>query len=160
MCPSAEFVEGSELVLDQQEIALGVGWTEPAKGSSVTRIGSIVFLSMQVKNEAEPAYASGTTYAAKALVSESGKLYESIAGSNVGHTPSTDAGVHWKLLDATNDLVCTLPEQFWPAATTVTPDGKFSVSTAGVLTSTFALTSEAGTYVPLQLSYRAQVQTP
>ncbi len=45
------------------------------------------------------AYAAGTEYAQKALVYESGVVYESITeGKQKGHTPSTDAGVHWKSL--------------------------------------------------------------
>lgn len=41
-------------------------------------------------------YAAGTTYSAAAtVVGSDGYIYSSIAGSNVGNDPVTDAGVHW-----------------------------------------------------------------
>jgi hypothetical protein len=45
------------------------------------------------------AYNAGTEYAQKALVYESGVVYESITeGKQKAHTPSSDGGVHWKSL--------------------------------------------------------------
>jgi hypothetical protein len=45
------------------------------------------------------AYAAGTEYEDKALVYEGNTVYESITeGKQKGHTPSIDAGVHWKAL--------------------------------------------------------------
>jgi hypothetical protein len=160
MSPALGFTEDSLIVLDRESVALGVGWSEPAAGSDVTRIGSLVTVSMQVKNIAEPAWVEGTTYAAHEIVSEGGSLYESIAGANKEHKPSSDAGVHWKLLTATPTHVCTLPADYRPAVTTVTEDGKFSVATTGVVTATFALTAAAGSYIPFQLSFKAAVPTP
>jgi hypothetical protein len=158
--PSAEYTEGSELVLDEETVALAAGWTEPAKGSNITRIGSLVVLSMQVKNEAEPAWVEATVYAAKALVSEGGKVYESLAAGNEKHKPSSDAGVHWKEVIATPTVVATLPEQYWPAAAMESNDGKFTLSTEGVLKTSVALTSSPASYIPVQLSYRAAILTP
>lgn len=160
MSPLAEFSEGTQVVLDETQVTLLPGWTEPATGSDVTRIGSLVTLTMQVANEAEPAYVSGTTYAAKEVASEAGALYESIAGGNKGNQPSTDAGVHWRVLSATNDEVCVLPVDYRPLVATKTPDGKFIVKTNGIVESTFALTSASSGFVPLQLSFRAAVQIP
>jgi hypothetical protein len=160
MTPLAEFTEGSLMTLDEEPILLNAGWSEPAVGSDVTRIGSLVTVSMQVKNVAEAAYANGTTYAAKEVVTEAGALYESIAGGNVGHKPSSDAGAHWKLLTAAATTVLTLPVQYRPLVATVTEDGKFSVATTGVVTFTGSMEAAAGSYIPFQLSYRAAVQTP
>ena len=42
-------------------------------------------------------YASGTTYGQGAMVSLNGVVYISIATGNTGHSPDTDAGVHWIL---------------------------------------------------------------
>ncbi|HSZ70257.1 MAG TPA: baseplate J/gp47 family protein [Solirubrobacteraceae bacterium] len=45
------------------------------------------------------AYAAGTEYSEGQLVYEAGIVYESItSGLQKGHTPSSDAGVHWKSL--------------------------------------------------------------
>lgn len=160
MSPALGFTEDSLVVIDHNNIALALGWTETAVGSNVTRIGSLVTISMQVKNIAEPAWVEATTYAAKEVVSEGGSIYESIAGANKEHKPSSDAGVHWKLLTSTPTKVCTLPADYAPAVTTVTEDGKFSVATTGVVTATFALTAAASSFIPFQLSYVAAVGTP
>jgi hypothetical protein len=50
--------------------------------------------------------------------------------------------------------------QYRPLAITTTPDGKFTVQLNGEIEATGALTSEAGEYIPLQLSYRAADATP
>jgi hypothetical protein len=42
-----------------------------------------------------PTYNSGTTYGAGAIVDYLGIIYASLAGSNIGHQPDTDAGAHW-----------------------------------------------------------------
>lgn len=160
MSPLAEFQEGSEVVLDEEPVALQPGWSEPATGSDITRIANLVTLSMQVKNVANAAYEAEAVYAAKATVVEAGKLYESLAAGNTGHTPSTDGGVHWRLLTATPTHVTVLPAQYRPSVTTVTADGNFSVSPEGVVTSTFSIAAEPGAYKVLQLSYRAAVTTP
>lgn len=156
--PTAMYEEGTELVIDSEAVALGTGWTEPAAGSDVGRIGRMVFLALQLTNAARGAYSAETTYGAGALVTETGVTYASKAAGNIGHTPSSDAGVHWTVVAAPT-AVCTLPKDYWPAATTVTPDGKFSISTAGVITSTYSLV--AGTALtPLQLQYKAALVTP
>ena len=160
MSPLAEFTEGTMVQLDAEEIVLAPGWSEPAEGSDVMRTGNTVTVAMQVKNIAEPAWVEATEYAVGAIVAEGGKLYESLVGENKEHKPSTDGGVHWKELTATPTHVCTLPERYRPAVATVTPDGKFSIATTGVVTATFSLVAEAESFVPLQLSYRAADTTP
>ncbi len=51
---------------------------------------------------APAAYASGTTYAKDALVLGSdNNIYQSVAGSNIGHDPTTDDGTHWVLTGQT-----------------------------------------------------------
>jgi hypothetical protein len=57
------------------------------------------------------AYAAGTEYEQKALVSEAGTVYESITeAKQKGHTPSTDAGVHWKSLGGITMTLTEGPE--------------------------------------------------
>lgn len=160
MCPLAEFQEGSEIVVDEKSVALLPGWSEPASGSDVTRIGNLVTLSMQVKNEAEDEWEAEGVYAAKAVTVREGHLFESLVAGNTGHDPKTDGGVHWKLLTETPTRVTVLPPDFRPSVTTVTADGNFSVSAEGVISAAFALTSEPGAYKVLQLSYRAAVPIP
>jgi len=47
---------------------------------------------------APAAYASGTTYAKDALVLGSdNNIYQSVAGANIGHDPTTDDATHWVL---------------------------------------------------------------
>jgi len=158
--PNQTWWESTEIELESSSTALAPGWSEATPGSDISRTGDLVVLSMQVKNVAEPEWLVGTTYAANAIVARTGSTYKSIAGGNVGNDPATDAGVHWTLITASPTKVCTLPPEFRPAATTVTPDGKFSVASTGVVTATVALTAEPGSFLPLQLAFRATTVNP
>lgn len=64
--------------------------------SSVAYI-SLIDLNLANTPSATPGpWASGTTYSAAATVYGSdGYVYSSVGGSNIGHDPITDAGVHW-----------------------------------------------------------------
>jgi hypothetical protein len=106
--PSYEVFEGTDLLLEEGEVEVATKWSDEAKGSTVTRVGKLVFLAMQVKNAAS----AGTT-------------------------------------------VCTLPEDLRPAAAFTTPDGKFTVSTAGVVKATYSVSSEAAGYQALNAFYVA-----
>lgn len=56
MCPSATYEEGSEILLDQEAVALAAGWADnPAEGSDVFRQGPMVNLSVRAKNVAKAA---------------------------------------------------------------------------------------------------------
>lgn len=106
--PTYKAYEGTDLVLEGGSVELAAKWSEEEKGSTVTRIGGLVFISMQVKNAAS----AGTT-------------------------------------------VCTLVEDLWPAAAYKTPDGKFTISTAGVVKATYSVSSEATEYQTLNAQYVA-----
>lgn len=58
---------------------------------------SLIALNLNQEPDLAPAlWASGTTYAAAAKVGASdGVIYQSVGSGNVGHDPTTDAGVHW-----------------------------------------------------------------
>lgn len=66
-------------------------------GFASTDIGRLVRFQ-----SAPAAYASGTTYAKDAFVLGSdNNIYQSVAGSNIGHDPTTDDGTHWVLTGQT-----------------------------------------------------------
>lgn len=157
--PLHSWVTGDTRELDSGTASLLAGWTEASPGSDVMRVGNQVTIAMQVKNAAEAAYASGTTYAAGAFVTESGVTYESVAGGNVGHTPSTDAGVHWKVVEHP-ERVCVLPPEYRPAAATSTEDGKFNIATTGIVTSSVSRATAPSEFIPFQVCYRAATVTP
>jgi hypothetical protein len=51
----AKVEEGTNLVLDEEEIALAEGWSSKPSGSSVDRIGETVIVSLQVRYLAKAA---------------------------------------------------------------------------------------------------------
>lgn len=155
--PKHEWTAGETRLLDNGSSALNTGWKEPSPGSDVTRTGNQVHVSMLLKNVAQAAYSATPAYVKGEMVTETGVTYISIADANKGHTPSTDAGVHWAVVAAPT-TVTTLAPEYRPAAATVTPDGKFKIATTGVVTSTFSLATEAET--ALNISYRAATLTP
>jgi Carbohydrate binding domain. len=158
--PTQSFYEGTELVVESGEVALnpGAGWTELAKGSSVTRQGSLVTVAMQVKNAARAAWVEATEYAAGVLVTEGGKTWRSLVAANTGHKPATSP-TFWAEV-ASPTLICTLPAELRPAVAYLTEDGKFEFKANGEVVSTFSLTAEAASWLPVQLSYVAASINP
>jgi hypothetical protein len=62
-------------------------------------VSGTTYYAVYTTTTAAPAWAVGTTYAAKFPVSASdGNTYYSIAAGNVGIDPTTDGGVHWQPL--------------------------------------------------------------
>lgn len=156
--PKATQEEGTEILLASETVVDGTGFSDVAP-SDVMRNGSLVTLSLTIKNAARAAWAEKSKYAVGTLSTEGGKTYVLIKAEPEAEKakPTTDAGVHWQEV-ADPTLVCTLPVEYRPAAAVTTVDGNFTVSAAGLVKTTYSLV--AGGTKALQFSYRAAGVSP
>lgn len=112
----ATFEEGTELIVDQETLALKTGWTDGG-ASTVSRHGDTVTVSLHLAATARAPWAEKSKYALGTLVTEGGKTYVLIAAEPEAEKakPTTDAGVHWEEVVAPL-TVATLPADFRPPA--------------------------------------------